>query len=552
MRHRRKTALPLAAAVIAVAYALRMLIKLWDAPAVLGIPRALLYILLFTAWTLHAEHAVQQRPTQRCMVLAGALTVLWCMIRTVKYELVTDPAAGRLLWYCYYLPMLFIPMTALTMALSIGKPEARMLSRRTAVLWAVTAGLFLLVLTNDLHGLVFRFPEGLPPALRSDRDYSYCPLYYAVVVWMVLCGTAALIVLAVKCRVPHSRRYLWMPLIPLLLSMAYFLLYWLGVPFLRLCFGDLPTVQSLLFLAALESCIRCGLVPSNSDYDALFRTVTVGMQITDRDYCVRYASDAALPLDRADIRRAVAGGGAYDKTTLLRAQPISGGYAVWSEDLSKMIRKQEALSAVCEELQERNELLRDQYRRDAQRYRIEEQNRLFDLVQSETQTQLRRIDALTERLIRQRPPEEERRALLLRLLVIATYVKRHKDMVILAERSEALPLHALTSALRESCSNLPLGGIEYNLYAARVQENLPVQAALSAYACFEEVLEAALDTLTYLLVSLAKKQGEPCLSLTLECACDPSGALAAHGGAAVEPNGDGWVVTVPLTGGETL
>lgn len=117
-----------------------------------------------------------------------------------------------------------------------------------------------------------------------------------------------------------------------------------------------------------------------------------------------------------------------------------------------MLQVREKLESTKEELQDRNELLRDQYQQDAQRYRLEEQNRLYDLVQRETQKQLREIDALRERLT---VPitEEEKRQTLLRILVLATYIKRHKDMVIAADRSQTLPLHALEGALRESCSN---------------------------------------------------------------------------------------------------
>lgn len=77
--------------------------------------------------------------------------------RTVKYFFVTTAAALRYLWYCFYLPMLFIPLFAVFVAAAQGKPEDYRLPRWTQLLYVPAGALFLLVLTNDLHQAVFAF-----------------------------------------------------------------------------------------------------------------------------------------------------------------------------------------------------------------------------------------------------------------------------------------------------------------------------------------------------------------------------------------------------------
>ena len=52
-----------------------------------------------------------------------ALMLVWLVLRTLKYEVVTDPTAARYIWYLYYLPMLFIPLLGVYIALSLGKPQ---------------------------------------------------------------------------------------------------------------------------------------------------------------------------------------------------------------------------------------------------------------------------------------------------------------------------------------------------------------------------------------------------------------------------------------------
>ena len=213
------------------------------------------------------------------------------------------------------------------------------------------------------------------------------------------------------------------------------------------------------------------------------------------------------------------------------------------------MRVQAELNEIREELQDRNELLRDQYRQDAQRYRLEEQNRLYDLVQRETQSQLKAIDALTERFAAMENGSPERRKMLLRILTLATYIKRHKDMVISADRSDMLPVRMLEGALRESCSNLSLEGVEGNLYIPSCEALLPVDAALGAYDLFEEALECALDSLRYFLVTVIEEEGALCLKIHFECGADLSALRGKEPLLEIEQDETDWFLTRRLTTG---
>ena len=64
-----------------------------------------------------------------------------------------------------------------------------------------------------------------------------------------------------------------------------------------------------------------------------------------------------------------------------------------------------------------------------------------------------------------------------------------------------LPVRMLEGALRESCSNLSLEGVEGNLYTPSCEALPPGQMPqLGAYEhLFEEALECALDSLRYFL-----------------------------------------------------
>ncbi len=550
MDRSRRTAALAAALVILAAVLCRSIGRELPGRA-LGIVRSLLYLGLFTAWGVSLRRRVMQPQTRRFLLSIAGLIVFWLLDRTVKYFFVTGAAAVRYLWYGFYLPMLFIPLFAVLVASSLDKPEDYRLPRWTRLLYIPAGALFLLVLTNDLHQTAFAFDPALTE--RRDAGYAYGAGYYAVMGFMVLCALSALAMMICKCRGRRGRKTVWLPLLVIPLGILYAVLYAVYIEdhtsLLYYLAGDMTVTNCLLFAGLLESCLQTGLIPTNTGYDALFQVSSVGMRITDQDYNIRYASDAAMPLSEETMRSAENGEQLLNDTTLLKSHALRGGHIVWQEDVSGLLRVRTELESIRGELQDRNGILREQYRRDARRYKLEEQNRLYDLVQRETRRQLRQIDALAARLRETAADAPQRRGLLLRVLFLAAYVKRRKDMTISTDRSRVLSVSRLNSALRESCGVLSLGGVSGNLYLPETEAVLPMDAAFDAYDLFEDAMEPALDTLTYFYITIAEEDGALSLRIALECAADLSKLSRRHPGAALERDEDGWFLTRPLKQG---
>ena len=266
---------------------------------VLSIVRVLIYIGLLAAWGISVQTRIIQTQVRRYLLVIAGLMLLWLTLRTVKYN-TYHMTAERFLWYGYYLPMLFIPVLAVLVALSLGKPENYRLPKWTHFLYLPSALLFLLVLTNDLHQLVFFFPTGV----LSTREYDYGIGYYVVLAWMVLCAAAALVIILAKCRIPQSRRYLWLPLVPFALALGYCAAYIKGVYWVWLLAGDLTVSMCLIITAIFESCIQCSLIQSNTHYAELFHASTIGALITDRDFSVACAAENARSVDSQTLMAA--------------------------------------------------------------------------------------------------------------------------------------------------------------------------------------------------------------------------------------------------------
>lgn len=542
--HNRKTAVTVAAVILCAIFA-RVLGNNGFAPVFVGLIRTLLYISLYMAWGISIRRRVIQPQVRRCLSSISALMVFWFIVRTCKYLFVSDLNAARYLWYSYYFPLLFIPLLALFVAMSLGRPEGFRLPGWTRLLYIPASLLMLMVMTNDLHQLVFSFPAD---EIWTDRNSIIGPGYFAVFIWDILCAVIALGIILMKSRQSQQRRYL--PAAILLCAVAYVLIYVSGAEWLRMLAGDVSAVQCLMYAGILESCLQTGIIPTNTGYEELFSAVSVGMQLTDRDYRVCYASAAAKPLTKEEMVQAENGGCLLDETTLLKSCSIGGGHAIWQEDISDLLQVKAELNSAREELKDRNEILREQYRKDAQRYRLEEQNRLYDLVQRETQKQLKEIDSLSESFAETEQGSAEQKRILMRILVLAAYIKRHKDMVISSDRSRTIPVNILEGALRESCSSLSLYGIGGNLYIPHTEALMPVQSALSAYDLFEDALELSLDTLRYYFVTVSEQDtGGLCLHINLECEADLSPLAEKYQESVIEQDDGNLFISLMLTKG---
>lgn len=162
--------------------------------------RSFIYIGLTTWWGVSLWQRIVQAQVRRYLAATAALCVFWLSIRTVKFFFAATPAAIRYLWYGYYFPMLFLPLLCVFVALSLGKPENYRLPKWTSFLYIPTALLLLLVLTNDLHQLVFVFPADA--AAWLDTDHGYGAGYFAVMGYIALGMVTVIVTMLLKCRTP--------------------------------------------------------------------------------------------------------------------------------------------------------------------------------------------------------------------------------------------------------------------------------------------------------------------------------------------------------------
>lgn len=507
---------------VIIAYICGMLDQFYKDGHLFGLMRVLIYFSLLTAWILRVKRTIQQAATRRYLLISGVLMIFWLYIRSIKLEFDLSPQGMRACWYFYYLPMLFIPVAALLAALTIGKADGEGVGIKSKILWLVSAALLFVVLTNDLHQLVFRFPTDVPMSMRDDSSYSYGFVYFVAVGWMALCGIAAAFVMYKKCRMPNSKRYFSLALLPIALALVYTGVYVTGASWLRFWLGDMTVVHCLLITAAFEWCIICGMIRSNSMYAELFEvSADCSAQIADKNFFIRYTARDALPLTTEQIKTAVSAPLSLADGMILHTMPVSGGCAVWTEDNSDLLAQEEELKDLREEWQERNELLRSEYTMEEKRRKISEQNRLYDLLQEVTQKQLDKISLLMQAYQREERNSDYAKAVLARIAVLCSYIKRRKHLELLADRECTVPREELQMAFSESLRALELLGVESSLFVD-TEKQIDGKTAAIIYDFFEDVLETDIDGLKTLDVRAVRRSDGLRIAVTVECDADLS------------------------------
>ena len=485
-----------ALALIALAMWLRYASRhIFHSPAVSHL-RSGLYVFLFSVWCYSLWIRIVQAQARRYLLAISVLMVLWILLRSIKYS-IENTDAERWLWYFYYFPMLFIPMLSVFVSRSLGKGEDFRLPRWTKILYLPTLLLLLLVLTNDLHQQVFSFPSGV----LSDRAYRYEGGYFFVLGWEALCAGFALLSMVKNCRIPRSRRIRWLPLVPLALSLAYAYAYVKKVHWVWVLAGDMTVSQCLIFASILECCIQCGLIQSNLGYDELFEATSLPVQITDPAFCSQYVSAAmqeALP--QSELRQMQQDTVHLSDDTLLKRHKLRRGWVFWKEDISALNQIRKELELTRDELRDIGDVLAAENAQHARWLRLTEENRLYDMMETQT---ARQIAMLRDLLAELQKTEDSGRArhLLGQVIIIGTYIKRRSNLIFVGVQRGAISVQELLLCLNESSENISVYGADCKAIV-KGEGQLTVEQATQVYDLFEAVMETELESLRALLISI--------------------------------------------------
>ncbi len=521
--------------IVAVAYSCRMLAMFDIGGVYVSYIRAALYLLLFSLWGFSIDRRIIQTQALHCLRLTAALMLVWLVLRTLKYEVVTDLTVARYIWYLYYLPLLFIPLLGVYIALSLGKSDEFRLTGKIGALAIIPSTLFLLVITNDLHQQMFAFSSGVPGE-PDNSSYTHGPVYFCCLGWMVICLFFSLILLLKKSRVPCVKKKKIIPFVIGCATVIYGILYLLGLPAVRRWFGDMNVMFCLLYAAIYESCIRCRMIQSNTGYVELFEATTLAACIADRNGNIVLRSRAAdedmvCPQDGLQIIRS--------NGIRISSAPISGGYAVWQDNVEPLTELRAKLSENKTKIKNNKEKLLEAYLIQKKLNELTEKNRIYDELETKYGKQIVRIGQLLKQCEGAEPVEIQN--LLKRILLLGTYIKRGANLYFLSLEYEFLPQQELRLTVDEAVGAMTVCGTECSVVYHTTKPMLSSEV-VRLLDLLKLVAETTIPGLYSLFISVSDSE----MDLSVECAVDLS--ILASSNVTIRQEDGLWLIRTLIGG----
>ncbi len=468
-------------------------------------PTAILSCSLLVAWALTIRRRILSASVRKRLVAVAALMILVFVLALSRWTFFAwSPAANRFLWHAYYVPFSLVPLLSFSAALRVGKQETEKPSGVLFLLWPVWGILCGLLLTNSLHGWLFRHRA----ETGDSVDYGW--LYGVTVAWITLLVIAFFLVLIRRSRLSRIRRLWFVPTAAFLFSAALLVWYFAegGAPTI----GDvklfnLQEAFAFTVISIWESVIEIGLVPSNTDYEDLFRRSHLNAAIADDRGVLEFVSFGFGGNEGDRAADCLAEAEPADRRYVSKHAAIPGGTVYWTEDRSAIVRLNDAIREATETLEGENDLIEEENRVRAEKARYEAENRLYDRIALAVRPELLRVDETLK-------DEKAFEAGIRKTMVLGAYIKRRANLALLADESGRLSSDELWHAIRESCEYLTLSGAAADVRKDGETE-LPARMILLAFDFFETVAEEAFGSAAAFSAEIGASRSAEAFSLTV-------------------------------------
>ena len=504
-------------AIIIVAYSCRLLAWFNIGGNYPSYVRAALYLLLFVLWGYSLDQRIIQKPVLHCLRLMDVLMLIWLTLRTLKYEVVTDMTVARYLWYLYYLPIIFIPLLGVYIAIFLGKSENYQLSKKSWLLSLIPAALFLAVITNDLHQQVFVFESGIP-GVPDNKVFFHRPVYFVILVWVVGCVCFSIVQLLKKTRLPSIGKRRMMPFVLSCVMLLYGVLYLLEVQVVRDVFGDMNVMFCLFYAAIYESCIHCRMIQSNTGYVELYEATTLASCIADQNGHILLHSRTAgenmvCPQEGESI--------VCPDGMRISAAPVKDGFVIWGDNVQHLTELRARLDENKRKKENNKKKLKDAYLVQKQLYELTEKNHIYDELEEKHKKQIERIKELLEQCRNAKPPKM--REHMKEILLLGTYIKRSANLYFLSQEYEKLPQQELRLTIDELVRAMNSCEVECGVVYLTTKP-IASKEVERLFELLKTITEMTIRELHSLFISVSDQE----MNLSVECMTDLSEIASAE------------------------
>ena len=474
----------------------------------------LIYAGLLLYWIQSVRTRLLPTKARAYILTAAFLMLLYLTLRVFKYRIAeADAIPSRYAVYAYWIPQVMIPTLYLMTCIRIHRGEQGRETHREMLLLIPAIALSLMVMTNDLHGLVYSPKIELSEFAVKTGTYSLGIGFYLMYAWMGLTALAGFILMFRETR----KRPVRMTVMLIVVLAAWVTLIFVCTLFFNKhkipAMFNVPEVHIFCMLGVMEICIRERLIPYNENHSGFFSQLELPVMIADKRFAPGYKSAVPIAASAEQLSASVNVPIYLDDDTRLSGMPIQAGYAFWTEDETELHRENRRLEAANDILSEENDLIAVENKLKEKQAHFEAQNQVYDKIALALYPKQKMIEAL---LADVEPDTPEFSKALAECCVYNAYSKRKSNLILLSEETLPKNNRELFLSLQESARFLECCGIQ----AAAVGEeysDLPLSAIHDLYDTFELIIEAYLPCMKRMTASLTKSG----IRLAIEAERDP-------------------------------
>ena len=484
---------------------------------------------IIVVWAMTVLRRIIEPQIKGLLMENAVLLLMLILFHALRYQFTQGQATvHRFMWYCYYIPICFIPVISFKLCLRCGRSENVKINPLWDLTFLPSLILSLLFLTNDRHGLAFSFPD---PEGKGYDVFAYGPVYYTATVWVSLLIIATVVITIVRFSSKPVRKDSW----------VYYVVLGVSVYFLLSDYFDFaPVINNVQFLTTIETftifivcgweaCIQTCLLPSNSGYKYFFENSGLIAKITDKNGNIRIASKGSDP-DWSKLK---------DDYHIMEKE-VWGGTLNYAEDISAIATANRELEEVLESLREQNSIQEAENALQEERVHVAVMNRLYDDITEFSSDKTAEI----ETLLNEAGDDAGFRENLEKACVLASYIKRRGNLYLLGEENHRFDFDDIYLSFKESLDYFSLNGTMtlltsdvkddsapdresvgkgYNVNGIDGDtgaENIIAQdAGLMAYDCLEAFLESFIGHIKSLMVNVSKKKNVLSFRLMFDGKC---------------------------------
>ena len=279
---------------------------------------SLFAIIIIISLTAISVYKSAQKFTRNCIITISIMSICLLLISLLKYNIST-PYLNRFLWYSYYIFFMGLPLVLLSLSIFVDKHFRRSSYFEKMLPFFISYPILVfLVLTNDIHNLIFKITSPDSPNYTYTHNWGF----YIIFAYSIITFLIALFTLIYKSRKSPKRFYVIWPIILAILFISFLVTHLIGIPIVKnFHLTRTFTIFTMLFI---QTIIYSGLVPRNTHYKDLFTCIGKDIRLIDANNNTFLYTSINTPEN------------INSKDIITHTNKIHGGRIVWAEDISAL------------------------------------------------------------------------------------------------------------------------------------------------------------------------------------------------------------------------